>query len=369
MVKVKDDAPIPEPDKLAAAPHPRDAPQLFGHGAAEAEFLAAFTENRLHHAWMITGPEGIGKATLAWRLARFLLASPMHEDGGMFAPETPTSLDIDPNHPVVRRMAALGEPRLFLLRRPWNDKTNKLYTQITIEETRKLKGFFHMSAADGGRRVVIVDAADEMNVSAANALLKVLEEPPADTTLLLICHQPARLLPTIRSRCRVLRLNPLEADDLAFALDQAGFDTPDTAALHRLSQGSAGAAIRLAEAGGPEVYARLLTLFASLPDLDRQAAQALSQEASTDDGFDLILSLTDRFLARLARTGATGQAPPDILDGEAEVLTRLAPSPAAGLKWAQLGQGLTAKARRGKAVNLDANLLVLDMFLSLSKEL
>ncbi|MEM9320160.1 MAG: DNA polymerase III subunit delta' [Pseudomonadota bacterium] len=354
----------PEADKLDGAPHPRFANQVFGHMQAEAEFLSAFTADRMHHAWMITGPKGIGKATLAWRLARFLLATP-DDDGGMFAAPVPQTLDVAADHPVARRMAALAEPRMFLLRRPWNSKTEKISTQITIDETRKLKGFFQMSAADGGRRAVIVDAADEMNVSAANALLKVLEEPPDRSTLLLVSHQPARLLPTIRSRCRMLRLNPLGSDDLAFALDQTGLVTEDGAGLHRLAQGSVGEAVALAEAGGPALYSQLVALFASLPDLDRAAAQRLAQSNTSEMQFSLVLKLIDRILARLARTGATGQAPPEIIAGEADMLRRLAPNPAACKDWAARCEGLTARARRGRAVNLDPSLLILDMCLAL----
>ena len=357
----------PEADRLEAAPHPREAGQVFGHGAAEAEFLAAFNEDRLHHAWMISGPPGIGKATLAWRLARFLLATP-DDDSGMFAAPRPETLDIPADHPVARRMLAIAESRLFLLRRPWNEKTEKLSTQITIDETRKLKGFFQMSAADGGRRAVIVDAADEMNTAAANALLKVLEEPPARTTLFLVTHQPARLLPTIRSRCRMLRLNQLGPDALAWALDQAGFQGEDPAALHELSQGSAGAAIRLAEAGGPELYARLIRLFARLPEMDRAEMQKLAQENTSETRFDLVMTLTDRLLNRIARTGATGTPPPEIVPGEAEILMRLAPDARAGRAWAETAQGLTAKARRARAVNLDPSLLILDMCLALTRK-
>lgn len=364
---VDEKAPPPEADKLDAAPHPREAARVFGHDRAEADFLAAFNDDRLHHAWMISGPRGAGKATLAWRLARFLLATP-EDDGGMFAAPTPQNLDVPPDHPVVRRLSALAEPRLFLLRRPWNEKTEKLATQITIDETRKLKGFFQMSAADGGRRVVIVDAADDMNVAAANALLKVLEEPPARTTIFLITHQPARLLPTIRSRCRTLRLGALGPDELAWALDQAGFVSEETAALHGLSEGSAGAAIRLAEAGGPQLYAQLVALMQTLPNMDRAALQKLAQDNTSEDRFDLILTLVDRLLARLARTGVTGTAPPEIVPGEAEMLTKLAPDPAAGRAWAEQGQGLSAKARRGRAVNLDPALLILDMGLALTRK-
>lgn len=184
---------LPDPDRIAGAPHPRDATRLLGHAGAEAEFLAAHASGRLHSGWLLTGPAGIGKATLAYRMAAFLLAG---HDQGMFG--APTSLDLPDNDPDLRLIRAGSHPRLFVLRRGLNDKGDGWRSQITVDEARRLKGFFQMSAADGGRRVVIIDAADEMNVSAANAILKGLEEPPARTTLLLVAHQPARLLPTIR---------------------------------------------------------------------------------------------------------------------------------------------------------------------------
>ena len=211
-----DPAELPEPDRIEGAPHPRETARLYGHEAAEAAFLDAAISGRLHHAWLITGPRGTGKATLAWRLARFLLATPPAGETGLFgAAPPPMSLDIDPEHPVARRMRALSEPGLFLLRRGANDKGDRLSAEIRVDEVRKLKGFFSLSATDGGRRVVIVDAADEMNTAAANAVLKLLEEPPRGAVLLLVSHQPNRLLPTIRSRCRELRLAPLAPDDLA----------------------------------------------------------------------------------------------------------------------------------------------------------
>ena len=213
--------PLPEPDRLDAAPHPRATQVTFGHGAQEAAFLQSFASGRLHHAWMLTGPKGVGKATLAWRMARFLLATP-EDDGGMFAAPPPASLDIPADNPVARRLLQLAEPRHFLLRRGPNDKETALSQVISVDQVRKMKSFFALSAADGGRRTAIIDSLDEMNPNAANALLKLLEEPPANVTLLLIAHQPARLLPTIRSRCREVRLQPLGAQDLADALTQAG---------------------------------------------------------------------------------------------------------------------------------------------------
>ncbi|MFN3724649.1 MAG: DNA polymerase III subunit delta', partial [Paracoccaceae bacterium] len=226
---------LPEPDRIEGAPHPRETLRLFGHDDAERAFLSAFTSGRLHHGWLITGPKGVGKATLAWRIARFLLATPP-DDGGMFAAPPPETMDIPADAPVARRMLQLAEPRLFLLRRGPNDKETALSADLRVDEVRKMKSFFALSAADGGRRVAIIDAADDLNTGAANALLKLLEEPPAEVTFLVIAHQPHRLLPTIRSRCRELRLSALPPEPLARALEQAGgaVDPDDVQALGEL---------------------------------------------------------------------------------------------------------------------------------------
>jgi len=362
---------IPEADRLDGAPHPRDTARIFGHDGAERAFLDAYSSGRLPHAWLLTGPKGIGKATFAWRVARFLLATPKQEDDGLFgALPAPASLDIAPEHPVAHRMRALSEPGLCLLRRPWDEKTKRLKTQLTVDEVRQIKNFFSMSAGGNGRRVVIVDSADEMNPSAANALLKELEEPPRDAVLLLVSHRPSGLLPTIRSRCRVLRLAPLEAPDLTQALSQAGHPPPDTAnALAELAQGSVGEALRLMRGDGLGLYADLVALAASMPNFDRPLALKLSKAAGgkAEDRFDLTLGLLDTLLSRLARTGTTGAAPLEITKGEATTLARLSPTPLAARHWADLAATLTAKARRGKAVNLDPASLVFDMVLELDR--
>jgi len=359
----------PEPDRLDGAPHPRATPQIFGQDAAEAALLDAHAGGRMHHAWLLTGPRGVGKATLAWRFARFLLATPM-DDGGMFAAAPPDTLDVAPDHPVARRMLALSEPGLFLLRRPWDDKLKRHKTDLTVDEVRGLKSFFQMSAGGNGRRIVIVDSADDMNRNAANALLKELEEPPKNAILILISHQPAGLLPTIRSRCRTLRLGLLGPDDLTRALQQAGVATGGGADMAELAGGSVGEAVRLATLDGPKLYADLVTLFTGLPRMDRPRALALSDACAGKDGaarFDLTLALLDRLLSRLALTGTQGVAPPPIVPTETQMLTRLSPTPQAARDWADTAQGLTARARRGKAVNLDPAALVFDMFLSLER--
>ncbi|MCL6283930.1 DNA polymerase III subunit delta' [Ruegeria sp. 2012CJ41-6] len=356
---------LPSPDQAPGAPHPRETQKLFGHAKAEQAFLEAFNSERLHHAWLITGPNGVGKATLAWQIARFLLATPPAAKDGLFgAPPPPSSLAVDPEHPVARRILAGAEPGLAPVTRSVNDN-KRLRNEIVVDDIRRLGKFFGLSSADGGHRVVLVDSADEMNTSAANALLKMLEEPPARTTLLLISHQPSRLLPTIRSRCRTLRLHPLSPEDMQAALAQAGADAPsDAAHLAALAAGSVGAALRLINLDGLRIYEELIAILGTLPRLDRQRALKLA-EASAQRGaaerFELLLTLIDIALNRLARTGASGQPPsPEAASGEAQVLARLAASPHAGRVWAQTAATVSARARHGQAVNLDPAALVLD---------
>ncbi|AZV77299.1 DNA polymerase III subunit delta' [Parasedimentitalea marina] len=365
------DEDLPRADQAPGAPHPREVQQLFGQSQAEAAFLTAFNSDRLHHGWLLTGPQGIGKATLAWRIARFLLATPPPETGLFGAPPPVETLDINPEHPVSHRIQALAEPGLAAISRSYNDKS-RLRDQIVVDDIRALNRFFGLSATDGGRRVVIVDAADDMNTSAANALLKMLEEPPARTTLLLISHQPSRLLPTIRSRCRTLRLSPLSPDDMQLALVQSGAELPENPEhLAALAAGSVGAALRLLNLGGLQIYSELIQILGSMPRLDRPRAMALAEAAAqrgAGEKFELLLTLIDVALARLARTGASGTPPvPQAASDEATVLTRLSPTPQAARAWADLAGEVTARVRHGQAVNLDPAALVLDTVFKMQK--
>jgi len=362
-------ADFPEPDRIEGAPHPRETAHLCGHAQAQAEYLGSYLSGRAHHAWLITGPQGIGKATLAWKIARFLLATP-HDDGGMFAPPSPPSLDIPHDHPVARRLRALSEPGIFLLRRGLNDDNKAPVQNILVKEVREMTKYFHLSLGDGGRRVCIIDAADDLNLSAANALLKLLEEPPKGVTFLLLSHAPFRLLPTIRSRCRALRLTPLSPQDLSDALTAAGgtFDPDDGTALAELAGGSVGEAFRLTNTDGLGLYAKLIATLATLPRLDRPRALALTeigQGRANAPRFDLMVTLIDLFLARLARAGTTGTTPPEAAKGESALIARLSPTPQAARAWADLAQSLGNRARRGKAVNLDPAALLMDMVLKI----
>ena len=358
---------IIDPTQLTGAPHPRETVHLIGQEAAESDFLDAFMKGRLHHAWLIIGPRGVGKATLAWRIARFLLASPDQDPSDVSGTLSPKSLDIDPEHPVAKRVAAGSESRLKFLHRTTNEKTNRLRDQIITDDVRSMANFFNMSATDGGRRIVIIDAADNLNPNAANALLKMLEEPPERTTLLLICHQPTRLLPTIVSRCRTLRLKKLTIDQTALAVAQAGFSvTSDGAALAELSSGSVGEALRLSLYDGLKKYNEIIAIFGSMPNLDRSRVLALAEETGqrgAEGQFDLLYDLIEIVLTRLARTGATGQPPTiEAANNEAAILSRLATNSVHARVWAEVAQTTLTRARRGKAVNLDPAALVLDTF-------
>lgn len=361
-----------DPTRVPGAPHPRDTVHLIGQDAAQTEFLDAFTTGRLHHAWLITGPRGVGKATLAWRIARFLLATPDPDPDDMFGAPMPTTLDIDPAHPVAHRIAAGSEPGLKFVHRTEDPKTKRLRKQIVIDDIRDMADFFHLSATDGGRRVVLIDPVDEMNPNAANALLKMLEEPPARTTLLLICHQPSRLLPTIRSRCRTLRLNTLTGAQTETAMAQAHVETgAQSAALAELSAGSVGDALRLSLLDGLKIYSEIVALLGTMPNLDRARALALADAASqrgAEARLDLLYSLIDIALTRLARSGATGQPPTvEAAQNEAAIFARLSGTPDQARAWAETAQTALARARHGRAVNLDPGALVLDTLFKLQE--
>ena len=189
MVKASTDA-LPEADRADGCPRPREVYSLVGHEDGEAKFASMFNNNTLHHAWLISGPTGIGKATLAYRMIRKVL-------GGQ--PQTADKLDVSSADPIARRVQSLGHGDFLLIRRPYDQKTKKLRNEIPITEARRIGDFFSRKAAEGGWRVCLIDSIDEMNRNATNAVLKTLEEPPEKALLILLSNAPGRLLPTIRS--------------------------------------------------------------------------------------------------------------------------------------------------------------------------
>lgn len=262
---------------------PRETSVLFGHAEAERALLDAYKGGRIAHAWLIGGPPGIGKATLAYRFARFVLA---HPDPAAAAVQAAKSLALDAAHPVARRIAAQGQPDFFALERVINEQTGKLYTSIRVEDVRRMVGFFGATAREGGWRVAIVDSVDELAREGANALLKVLEEPPERALLLLVSHSPGRELATIRSRCRRLLLRPLDRDDVARALSAATGRDPEDEELMQAVTGADGSVARaLALLEGPALALRLraLELLDQLPRPDARALHALGEALAGTD--------------------------------------------------------------------------------------
>jgi DNA polymerase-3 subunit delta' len=208
--------------------HPRFNPSLIGHSDAEQKFLSIWQSDRLPHGWLLTGPRGIGKATLAFRIARFVLSNAGDQAAapGLFGEPAVPSLELDADHPVFRRIASGGHADLMTLERTINTDTNKLRNTIAVEDVRRAGDFFRLTASEGGWRVVIIDSIDELNVNAANALLKILEEPPDRALMLLVCHAPGRLLPTIRSRCCQMPLTPLQDEEVISILQSSNPNLP-----------------------------------------------------------------------------------------------------------------------------------------------
>ncbi len=337
MGKSEDD----EPD--GAAPHPRATGTLFGHALAEATLLAAYRSGRVPHAFLIAGPQGVGKATLAYRMARFVLA---HPDPAAPEVAAATSLSVDAKHPVARRIAAQAQPDLLIIERTLNDK-GVLHKQIAVEDIRKTVTFFGSTAGEGGWRIAIVDAVDELNRSGANALLKVLEEPPERALLFLVSHSAARVPATLRSRCRILTLRPLGEADLAAALAAAtgeAADDPDIVAAAAAADGSVARALAFLDEGALALRQQALDLLDRLPALDAKALHALG-EALAGTHPQPLAAFIDTVNAWLSQQ--LGRAP--------EAIDRLA-------RLAEAWQRVNAAARDVETYNLERKPLVFNVF-------
>ena len=316
---------------------PRTNPNLFGHDAAEATLLDAIQGGRMHHAWLMIGPEGVGKATLAYRFARRLLAG---------RPIEP-SLALPATHPVFRRVAAGSHADLMTVERGINEKTKRMRMQIPVEDIRKINGFMSLTPAEGGWRVVIVDGADEMNQASANALLKILEEPPGKAILLLTCAAPGRLPATIRSRCRRLRLNPLDDAAMARVMDDIapGLGPDERGRLITLAEGSPGRALILAEEEGLKLAAVVDKLLADLPHLPLTRAHDVADMLGrSDTGFSTFMDLLRAGIAAAVRESVRGRA-----DGKQERMVALRPLDA----WGEVWQGLTRLQDETERFSLD----------------
>jgi len=308
--------------------HPREVFELTGHEAAEAALEATRARGRLHHAWLLTGPEGVGKATFAYRAARRLLGAPADPAHGV--------LGASPDHPVSRQIIARSHPDLFVLERLGED--GKVRKVIPVDEARGLSEFFSKSPASAAHRVAIIDAVDDLNANAANAILKTLEEPPPHGVLLMVSHSPGRLLPTIRSRCRRLAFRPLPLEAAAgFVRDREDVTEEAALRLARMAGGAPGRAWALAGANAIAMDDAARALIEALPQLDAATALSLADRFRGGEGaaqfnllFDRLSERVHGFSAERAGQGAGG------LD-----------------RWAQAWETLQRLPREVEALNLD----------------
>ena len=360
-------------DDADAVLAPRENAELVGQGAAERTLLDAWISGRLAHAWLIAGRPGIGKATLAYRFARFVLregAAPQND--GLFGSTVPDQLHVAADDPVFRRVASGGHADLLTIERQINEKTGRLRTEIGVDQIRAIGDFLHLTAAEGGWRVVVIDALDALNPNAANALLKVLEEPPANALLLLVAHAPGAALPTIRSRCRLLRLAPLAdaALDPLLARLRPELEPAERASLVRLADGSAGRALDLIARGGLEVCRDMLALLRGAPQIDAEALHRLADRlarASAQDAYESFTDLYGWWLTRLIRAGASGEPPSEAVAGERAVGAALLER--AGLdRLVAVWENSTHLFARADSLNLDRKQVVLNAFLAFDRD-
>ncbi len=339
----RDAPPSSEADAIAGVEAPREHLRFVGHAATEADVLDALRVGSLHHALLLGGARGIGKATFAFRLARFLLAGGDPHSG---------SLAVDPASSAVRLVNAGAHPDMLVLSRSFNDSTGRFRADILVDDVRRLVPFFGSTPALGGWRIAIVDAADDLNLNAANALLKTLEEPPPRSLFLLVSHAPGRLLATIRSRCRLVRMAPLRDAEIVTGLSAIGLgDAADAAAIR--AEGSLRAAILLAAGGDRDVATLLTSLLDRLPGLDRRALGKLADAVGGREGeatFAATVELVRDFVARRVRSEAAAAAPPAVLAA-----------------WAEVWEKVDRAVGRAEALNLDRRQVVLGVFRDLAE--
>jgi DNA polymerase-3 subunit delta' len=336
--------PAKSDDPAEAIARPRGTTEWFGHAGAEQALLHAYQSGCVPHAWLIGGERGIGKATLAYRMARFVLAYP--------EPSTPTvqeasSLAVPADHPTSRRIARDAHTGLLVMRRAVNEKTGKLFTEIRVDDVRRSVTFFGNTAGEGGWRVAIVDPVDELNAAGENALLKVLEEPPLRSLLLLVTHAPGGVLPTIRSRCRMLLLRPLTADDVGRAAAAALGESAPTVEIHAAAEaadGSVGRALMFLEGDALQLRKQVIGVLERLPHIGPKELHALGDEVAGTEQETLAI-LIDTVNAWLSER----------LASEPQDIHRLA-------RVAEVWKSVNQAVRDAEEYNLDRKPLVFSVF-------
>jgi DNA polymerase-3 subunit delta' len=344
------DAEPTEKDAAAAALHPRATLSFYGHSAAEEVFLRAYNSGALHHAWLLTGERGIGKATFAYRAARFLLSRGSKQDGGR---EQAQSLSLPADHPTVRQIGARAHSSLFVLGNAGGAASST--SNIGVDEVRELRGFLALTSPSGWR-AMIVDAANDLTISSGNALLKAIEEPPPRTVFFLVSQGASAVMPTIRSRCVRLSLRPLDEPDLRDAIlnacERSAIPVPDETTLARLcasSLGSPGRALSLLGGGLMAVADKVSTLFARLPRTDQAQASELIQSvlgAKNSENFARLCDLVEEGIVAKAKEEARAGSRAAIKSGA----------------WADLWQRVRERRIETETLNLDKGAFLISVF-------
>jgi DNA polymerase III subunit delta' len=350
----------PESDRFGETPHPRMTYELFGHDETERQLLEAYRNRKLPQSLILAGPEGIGKATLAWRFVRFLMANP---DPASSLVNAASSLFVDHDHPAARKVEALAHSDIFLLRREWNLQRKRHYTEIRVDDVRELIGRFQQSASGNGWRTAIIDPVDDLNHNSANALLKLIEEPPPRSLFLFVANRPAQILATIRSRSQILTMAPLAPDDVSSAVSSLGKPwsaaAPDDLgkAIER-GHGSVRDSLRFLESN-VSLLDDLDGLLGQLPRIDWGAVHVLSEALAprdkTQDFEAVIASVLDWLSLQLKiRTDVSGEAP-----GAQIHASSLAPL-------ADLWEKIATQVRQVETYNLDRRPFLLTLFSDLA---
>lgn len=352
----------PESDRFRDLPHPRETYQLYGHSQAERSLLTAYNSSRLAQSWIIGGREGIGKATLAWRFARYLMAHPVSENSNSLFDDDAASqgqnLHIDPDHPQARLVHAGSHGNIAVLRREWDSRNKRHFTDIRVDDVRKTIQRFQHSAASDGWRIAIIDSAEDLNRNAANALLKIIEEPPPRSLFFIISHRPANILATIRSRSQMLHVHPLSEDNMKSAIHNLGPPWSETAedelqSAIDTSGGSVQDALR-SLFGAVQSMGRFNAIMDQMPALDWEAihdlADHLSSRAQTEDYEAVIAGVFDWMSKQLHDLAHQPQT-------QAETLAPLA----------DLWEKIASSARQVDIYNLDRKAFLLTLFSDLAE--
>ncbi|MEO1280253.1 MAG: DNA polymerase III subunit delta' [Pseudomonadota bacterium] len=356
---------FPEADRLEGFAHPRETASVFGHDTQRTALVDAITSGRMHHAWILSGTAGIGKATLAYRLAETILAPGAERTGRS------SDFGVQPDGPTARQVRALSHPRLLVIRRPYDIKAKRFTASIPVDAVRSVKGFLSSRGEAQDWRVVIVDTADELNINAANALLKSLEEPPPRTVFLLISSEPGRLLNTIRSRCRRLQFSSLGRQDLKLAVDTAllagsadAIDASEFEALEPMADGSVRRLLSLHALKGAELAKAVHTMLGQLPAVDWGKVHKISDELAPaaaaeryDVFFDMLLGSLHQCVRAASGAPIAGGAP---LSKSLIKLSNHMSASARLSDWAEVWDGIQNAKSQTKSLNLDRKSLILE---------